>query len=71
MFFSANGSDNDDADSNNTVFTLKDTKLYVLVDTLRTKNNQKLSKLLSKGLQRSVYRIEYKTKSDNKNKADE
>ena len=47
-------------------FLLKDTKLYVPVVTLSAKDNQKLSKLLSKGSERSVYWNEYKTKSDNK-----
>ena len=34
-------------------------------------DNQKLSKLLSKGLERSVYWNKYKTKSDNKNTTNE
>ena len=48
---SANGNDN----VNNIIFTIKDTKLYVPVVTLSVKGNWKLSKLLSKGLERSVY----------------
>ena len=39
---------NDDANSNNIIFTIKDTKLYVPVVILSTRDNQKLSKLLSK-----------------------
>ena len=35
--------------------------------TLTAKDNQILSKLLSKGFERSVYWNEYKTKSENKN----
>ena len=38
-------------------------KFYV---SLSAKDNQKLSKLLSKGFERSVYLNEYKTKSENK-----
>ena len=58
---------NGNNDDNNIIFSIKDTKLYVLVVTLSTRDNQKLSKLLSKGFERSVYWNEYKTKSDNKN----
>ena len=39
---------------------MKDTKLYVTVVTLSSKDNQKLSKLLSKGFEISVYWNEYK-----------
>ena len=53
-------------DDNNIVFTIKDTKLYVPVVTLSARDNQKLSKLLSKGFERSVYWNEYKTKSGTK-----
>ena len=42
-------------------------KLYVPAVTLSARDNQKLSKLLSKGFERSVYWKEYKAKSDNKN----
>ena len=57
--------------ANNIIFTIKDTKLYVPVVTLSARGNQKLSKLLSKGFDRSVYWNEYKTKSENKNTTDE
>ena len=50
----ADGNDNDDMNSNNT-FTIKITKLYVPVVTLSAKENQKLSKRLSKEFERSVY----------------
>ena len=53
---------NEDANANNIIFTIKDIKLYVPVVTLCAKNNKKLSKLLSKGFERSVYQNEYKTK---------
>ena len=42
-----------------------------LVATLSPKDNQKLSKLLSKGFERSVYWNEYESKSDNKNTTSE
>ena len=63
----ANGEDNDDANSNNSLFTIKGTKLDIRFVTLLGNDNQKLSKLLSKRFERSVYWNEYKTKSDNKN----
>ena len=47
---SANRNDNDDDNDNNFIFTIKDTKLYVSVVTLSTRDNQKLSKLLKKYL---------------------
>ena len=56
----ANGNNND----NNITFTIKDTKLYIPVVTLPARDNRKLSKLLSKGFERSVYWNEYRTKSD-------
>ena len=54
---SAAGADNlnDNNNANNIIFTIKDTKLYVPIVTLSARNNQKLSKLLSKGFERSVY----------------
>ena len=53
----AAGADIIDNNNNNAniIFTIKDTKLYVLVVTLSAKDNQKPSKLLSKGFERSVY----------------
>ena len=54
--------DNANANSNNVTFTIKDIKLYVPVVTLSANDNQKLSKLLSKGFERSVYWNGYKTK---------
>ena len=67
----SSGNDNANADSNSIIFTIKDTKLYVPVVTLSAKENQKLSKHLSKGLERSVYFDKHKTKSENKNMTNE
>ena len=67
----AAGFDNVDTNFNNIVFIIKGTKLYFPVVTLSTNNNQKLSKLLSKGFEKSVYWNDYKTKSENKNTANE
>ena len=50
---------------------MKNTKLYVPVVTLSARGNQKLSKLLRKGSERSVYWNEYKTKFENKNTTNE
>ena len=50
-----NENNNANVDSNNTIFAIKDTKLYVPVISLSAKDNQKLSKLLSKGFERLMY----------------
>ena len=42
-------------DSHNITFIIKDKKLHVPVVTLSARDNQKLSKLLSKAFERSVY----------------
>ena len=68
---SAAGADNTNANSNNIIFTIKDVKLYVLVVTLSVKDNKKLSKLLSRKFERSVYWNKFKTKNENKNAANE
>ena len=57
---SAAGADNVDNRDSNIIFTIKDTKLYVPIVTLSARDNQKLSKLLSKGFERLVYWNEYK-----------
>lgn len=67
----AAGADNDNTNPNNISFTMKDTKLYVLVVTLSAKENRKLSKRLSKGFERSVDWNGHKTKCKNKNTKDE
>ena len=54
----------DDGNNNaNIIFPITDTKFYVPVVTLLARDNQKLSKLLTRGFKRSVYWNEYKTKS--------
>ena len=60
----AAGEDNVNAndDGNNLIFTIKDTKLYVPDVTLSARDRQKLSELVSKEFERSVYWTEYKTK---------
>ena len=62
-----NGNNN----ANNIIFTSKDTKLHVSVVTLSARDNQKLSKLLSKGCERSVDWNEYKRRSENENTTNE
>ena len=52
---SAAGVDNANPNSNDFIFTIKDTKLYVPVVFLTARANQTLSKLLRKGFERSVY----------------
>ena len=66
---SAAGADNvvDNINDNNIIFTIKYTRLYVPVVTLSARDNEQLSKLPSRGFERSVYWNEYKTKSENKN----
>ena len=49
------GNDNTDANPDNIIFTVKDTKLFVSIVILSAKYNQKLSKLLNKGSERSIY----------------
>ena len=56
----AAGNNNTNASSKNIVFSNKDTKLCAPVATLSAKDNQKLSKLLSIGMETSVYFNEYK-----------
>ena len=68
---SATGADNANDKSNNIIFAIKETKLYVPVATLSVRDNQKLSKLLSKRFERSVSWNEYKTKTENKNTTNE
>ena len=44
----ATGANNTNANPNNIIFTIQDIKLYVSVVTLLARENQNLSKLLSK-----------------------
>ena len=67
---SAAGADNTNANPNN-IFIIKDTQLYVPVVTLSARHNQKLSKILCKGFERSIYWNECKTKYENKNMTNE
>ena len=67
----AAGNDNTNTDPNKVIFTIKDTKLYVLVVTLLAKVNQKLSEPLRKGFERTVHWNEYKTRSKNKDTTNE
>ena len=60
------GVDNTNKNPNN-IFTMKD-KFYAPTVTISTKDNQKLSKHLSKGFEISVCWNEYKTKIEDKNK---
>ena len=62
---------NDNLNGNDITFTIKDTKLYVPVVTLTARGNQKLSKLLRKGFERSIYWNEYKIKSETKTTSNE
>ena len=57
----AAGVDNADAYSNNFIFVVKDTKLYIPVVTLSARDS------LSKRFERSVYWNAYRTKIKNKN----
>ena len=61
-----NENDNDNADSNNVIFTMKDTKLYVPVVTLSAEDDQKQAKLLSKGFERLYIAMNIKKKVETK-----
>ena len=52
--FSAASANNANANPNNVLFTIKETKLHIPVLKLSAKENNKLSKLLSKGFRRST-----------------
>ena len=62
------GGDNMDANSENIIFIIKDT---FLLSFCQQKIIKKLSKLLGKGFERSVYWNECKTKSENNNTTNE
>ena len=59
---SAAGADNVNAESNSAIFTIKDTKLYVPVVTLSSRDNQKLSKVLAKFLKDQFIGMKIKQK---------
>ena len=50
-----------------TTFRIINTKLYVLIVTLSSKDNVKLVKLLEEGFKRTVYWNEYQTKMETRN----
>ena len=50
-----------------TIFKITNTKLYVPIVTLSSKDNVKLAKLLEEGFKRSVYWNEYLTKIESRN----
>ena len=52
---SAACNDNTNANRDNIIFNIKDTKLYIPVVTLSARDNQNLPKRLSKGFKRSFY----------------
>ena len=64
------GANKANAINSNIIFIIEDTKLYVLAVSLSAKDNQKLSKLLSKGFEKSVY-WNNKTKIKNKDSSNE
>ena len=63
---SAAGSNNENDRSDDIMFTIKDAKLYILVVTLSARDEQKLSKFLSKIFEWWFYWNEHETKSENK-----
>ena len=65
----ANTNKNDNA--NNIILTIKDPKPCLPVVTLSASENQKLSKLLCKGFERSVHWNEYIAKNEKKNATNE
>ena len=62
---------NTNANPKNIIFTIKDTKSYVPVVTLSPNVNKKLSKILTKVFERSVYWNEFKTESENEKTTNE
>ena len=65
---SAADNDNNNDRNEKIIFTIKDIKLFVPLPTLSAIDNQKFSKLLGKGFERSVYWNDNKTQSENKTK---
>ena len=62
LYFFVNGYDNEDANSNNIIFTIEDAKLYVPVVTLLAKDNKNYQKLLAKDLKDECMRANIKQK---------
>ena len=71
MCLAVNANDTNNDNPNGVNFTIKDTKLYVPFLILSAKSNQKLSKFLRKGFEKSVYWKEYEGKCDNKDTKNE
>ena len=65
LCFFWSSADNTDANPNNIIFTVKDTKLDVPILSLLARDNEKLLKLLSKGFDRYVCCNEYITRTEN------
>ena len=66
MSVAGNGNNDDNDNYNNRkkiTFTIKDTKIYVPVVTLSAIDKEKLSKLVSKGFERSGYWNELENKN--------
>ena len=59
---SAAGNDNANGNDDNIIFTITDSKLYVLIVTLSTIGNQRLTKLLTKRLKDHFNKINMKEK---------
>ena len=57
MSAAGNKNPNDNNDANNIIFTTEKTKLYVPVVTLSARDNKKLSKIFSKGFERSIFQM--------------
>ena len=57
MSAAGNKNPNDNNDAKNIIFTTKKTKLYVPVVTLSARDNKKLSKIFSKGFERSIFQM--------------
>ena len=57
MSAAGNKNPNDNNEANNIIFTTKKTKLYVPVVTLSARDNKKLSKIFSKGFERSIFQM--------------
>ena len=63
LYFFVNGYDNEDANSNNIIFTIEDTKLYVPVVTLLAKDNKSYQQLLAQDLKDEWMRATIKQKA--------
>ena len=65
------GASINNANSDNIIFTIEDTNLYIPIVTLSAKDKQKLSKVLTKLFEKPMYWKEDKTKSENKDTTNE